>query len=63
LKKNLKKGEYVSLIANGEPAFCVALEDGNLGIKVSDIPSKKLSLVVKSKVGKKLHFLQKMKAN
>jgi len=40
IEKNLKKGEYVSLIANGEPAFCTALEEGNLGIRVSNIPSK-----------------------
>jgi hypothetical protein len=33
----LKKGEYVSLIVNGEPAFCTVLEDGNLGIRVSNL--------------------------
>lgn len=42
IEKTIKKNEYVSVVVNGGPGGCIALEDGNLGIKVSDIPSKKL---------------------
>jgi hypothetical protein len=59
VERNLKKGEYVSLIANGEPAFCVALEDGNLGIKVSDIPSKKIKFSGEIQGWKEIAFSSK----
>jgi len=42
IEKNVKKGETITFIANNEPAICVAIEDGNLGVKVSDVPSKKI---------------------
>jgi hypothetical protein len=59
VEKNLKKGEYVSLIANGEPAFCIALEEGNLGIKASDIPSKKIKFSGEIQGWKEIAFSSK----
>ncbi len=40
--KDIKKGEYVSMVVNGKPAGCVAPSDGNLGVKVS---TKKSSFI------------------
>jgi hypothetical protein len=42
IEKTIRKNEHVSMIVDGGPGSCTALENGDLGIEVSNIPSRKL---------------------
>lgn len=35
-----KKGDYVNMVVGGEPANCVAMSDGDLGVQVNDLRSE-----------------------
>lgn len=39
---SVKKDDYVTMVINDGPGGCTAIEDGNLGINVADIPSDEL---------------------
>ena len=54
IQKELKKGEYVSMVVNGGPGGCKVIEDGELGIKVSDIERRKMKLSIEFGGGKKI---------
>jgi hypothetical protein len=46
VEKSLKKEQYATMIVNGVPSGCVAVEDGHLGLEVKNIPSKKLNFAL-----------------
>lgn len=39
---NAKKGDYINMVVDGEPANCIALSDGDLGVQVRSIRSEPL---------------------
>jgi len=41
--ENVKKGEFVPIVSNGQPASCVAIEDKNLGFSLKEQKTKVLN--------------------
>ena len=41
--ENVKKGEFVSIVSNGQPASCVAIDDKNLGFSLKEQKTKVLN--------------------
>lgn len=41
--ENVKKGEFVPIVSNGQPASCVAIEDKNLGFSLREQKTKVLN--------------------
>jgi preprotein translocase subunit SecD len=41
--ENVKKGDFVSIVSNGQPASCVAIDDKNLGFSLKEQKTKVLN--------------------
>jgi preprotein translocase subunit SecD len=41
--ENVKKGDFVSIVSNGQPASCVAIDDKNLGLSLKEQKTKVLN--------------------
>jgi len=41
--ENVKKGDFVSMVSNGEPASCIAIDDKNLGFSLREEKTKVLN--------------------
>ena len=41
--ENVKKGDFVSMVSNGQPASCIAIEDKNIGFSLKEQKTKVLN--------------------